>query len=213
MRYSQFVALFICLSLASIAGFGQAKKLNKPLLQLIDSLKNADQSPLTIKNADSAEQAFKKIIRSNFPVVKTIVDKYGFPGYDLVGTESSNNYWMLVQHSDFDVSFQKRILKLMKAQVEKKNASGEKYAYLIDRININEGRQQIYGTQIIMSENGTTIKPCVDTFHLNKRRQSVGLTPIREYLKKADEMFFEMNKNKLPKPGKNTTNSTAKNSI
>lgn len=114
MRHIKIEILFLCLAVTTVHTFGQTKKFNKNLSQLIDILKNANQSPLMIKNADSAQQAFKKIIRSNFLSVKAIADKYGFPGYDLVGKESSNNFWLLVQHSDFDVPFQKRILKLMK---------------------------------------------------------------------------------------------------
>lgn len=76
------------------ASFGHTRKFNKTLSELIDSLKNADQRPLAIKNANSAGQAFKEIIHSNFQSVKAISGKYGFPGYDLVGKESSNNYWM-----------------------------------------------------------------------------------------------------------------------
>ncbi len=211
MRRIKFVTFLFCFSFVTVAVFGQTKKLNNNLSYLIDSLKNADQSPLAIKNADSASKAFQKIIRSNFLSVKTIADKFGFPGYDLVGKESSNNYWLLVQHSDFDVPFQKRILKLMKVQVDKKNASGQNYAYLIDRINLNEGKQQVYGTQVNMGENGTTIKPCIDTTNLDKRRLSVGLTPIKDYLKKCDEMFYEMNKDKLKKSS--NKDSTKKNGM
>jgi len=211
MRRIKFVTFLFCFSFVTVAVFGQTKKLNNNLSYLIDSLKNADQSSLAIKNADSASKAFQKIIRSNFLSVKTIADKFGFPGYDLVGKESSNNYWLLVQHSDFDVPFQKRILKLMKVQVDKKNASGQNYAYLIDRINLNEGKQQVYGTQVNMGENGTTIKPCIDTTNLDKRRLSVGLTPIKDYLKKCDEMFYEMNKDKLKKSS--NKDSTKKNGM
>ena len=213
MIHIKIAAFLLCLTLTSVDTFGQKMKLNKNLSHFIDSLKTADQRPLAIKNADSAGKAFQKIIRSNFPSIRTIAKKYGFPGYDLVGIESSNNYWLLVQHSDFDVPFQKRILKLMKVQVDRKNASGQNYAYLIDRINLNERKQLVYGIQVNMGENGTTIKPCINTFNLDKRRLSVGLTPIKEYLKKCDEMFYEMNKGKLNKPSTTKSDSTKKNSM
>ncbi len=120
MTQLKIATLFFCFALMTFATFGQSKKFNAALSKQIDSLAKADQSPLTIKNSDSAAKGFQKIIRSNFPFVKKVADKYGFPGYDLVGKESSNNYWMLVQHSDFDVPFQKRMLKLMKLKVDKK---------------------------------------------------------------------------------------------
>jgi hypothetical protein len=114
------ISTCIFLWLLTVSTFGQHKKFNLALSKQIDSLKNADQSPITIKNADSAEKAFKRIIRTNFPIIKSIADRYGFPGYDLVGKHSSDNYWLLIQHSDFDVLFQKRLLQLMKVQVDKK---------------------------------------------------------------------------------------------
>ena len=210
MTYFKRATLFLCFAFMAFTTFGQIKKFNAELSKKIDSLRNEDQSPSSIKNPDSAAKEFQKIIRSNFPVVKDIADKYGFPGFDLIGKESSNNYWMLVQHSDFDVAFQKRILKLMKPEVHKKNASGQYYAYLVDRINLNEGKQQIYGTQVIMGGNGTKLKPCIDTLNLDKRRVSVGLKPIKEYLKQCDELFYEMNKDRI-KPIENKIDSMKKN--
>ena len=201
--------LYFCFTIISLAALAQSENFNAALSKKIDSLRNEDQSPLSIKNSDSAAKEFQKIIRSNFPVIKNIADKYGFPGFDLVGKESSNNYWLLVQHSDFNVAFQKRILKLMKPKVDKKNASGQNYAYLVDRINLNEGRQQIYGTQIIMGGNGTRLKPCFDTLNLDRRRLSVGLKPIKEYLKQCDEIFYEMNKDRI-KPIENKADTAKK---
>ena len=212
MTQLKVAALFFCFAVMTFTTFGQRKKFNAALSKQIDSLRNADQSPLKMKNAHSAAKEFQKIIRSNFPIIKSIADKYQFPGYDLVGKESSNNYWMLVQHSDFDVAFQKRMLKLMKLKVDKKNASGQNYAYLIDRINLNEGKEQIYGTQIIMGEGGTKLKSCIDTLNLDKRRLSVGLTPIKEYLKQCDEIFYELNKDRI-KPVENKADTIKKNGI
>ena len=212
MTHLKIATLLFCFFVMTFSTFGQSKKFNAVLSKQIDSLKNVDQSPLKMKNSDSAAKEFQKIIRSNFPIIKNIADKFQFPGYDLVGKESSNNYWMLVQHSDFDVAFQKQMLKLMKLKVDKKNASGQNYAYLIDRINLNEGKQQIYGTQIIMGEGGTKLKPCFDTLNLDKRRLSVGLNPIKEYLKQCDEMFYEMNKDRI-KPIENKADTTKKNGI
>lgn len=199
MKLLNLIALSTTLFISTEMSIAQTTVLNKRLAQTIDSLKTADQAPATIQDSKEAEEAFKKVTRSNLPLVKSIARTHGFPGYDLVGKESSNNYWLLVQHSDFDISFQKQALELMRLQVEKKNASGQNYAYLIDRINLNEGKEQIYGTQVNMGERGTTLKPCVDTSNLDKRRLAVGLTPIKDYLKKCDDYFQETNKRRLNK--------------
>lgn len=172
------------------------------LAHIIDSVYQADQSTALIKPPDSAAAAFQRTIRSNFPLVSKIFDQYGYPGYDVVGKETSNKYFLLVQHSDFNVQFQQRVLVKMKEQVAQQNASGQNFAYLTDRIELNIGRPQIYGTQIFMSGN-TTIKPCIDTLNLDSRRKSVGLEPINEYLEKCNAVFYELNPNEKKPDKKN----------
>lgn len=117
----------------------------------------------------------------------------------MVGQESSNHYFTLVQHSDFNQDFQQRVLKIMRREVDNKNASGKQYAFLTDRIAITKGEPQVYGTQLLMSGN-SKIKPCIAPDKLNKRRKSVGLEPIEEYLKKSNEVFYEMNPQQRNKP-------------
>src|SRR5690554_2812391 len=46
--------------------------------------------------------------------LKEIFDKHGFVGFDLAGEEGSENFWLMVQHSDHNSDFQKEVLKKMK---------------------------------------------------------------------------------------------------
>ncbi|MBL0154198.1 MAG: hypothetical protein IPP93_12190 [Chitinophagaceae bacterium] len=196
-RFLKSLLSIVCFT--ATGAFGQNEPANKALAHTIDSLYNAEQACAQIKQTDSASAAYKRITHSNFPVVQQILDKYGFPGYDVVGKEVSDNYFVLVQHSDSNVVFQKKALKLMKIQVDRKNATGSNYGYLVDRINLNTGKKQIYGTQVQMGENGTKLKPCTDTLNLDKRRKSIGLIPIKDYLEQCDEVFRQLNPDKVKK--------------
>ncbi len=193
-----FLTSFIILSTV-VVSYGQNKKINTALVQIIDSLYKADQGCASIKPSDSAAAKYQRVIRTNFPLIQSILNNHGFPGYDLVGKEGSANYFLLVQHSDFDINFQKKALTFMKKQVDKKNASGSTYAFLVDRVELNSGNEQIYGTQVQMGRNGTKLKPCIDTLNLDKRRKAVGLMPIKEYLQQCDETFKEMNPTEMKK--------------
>ena len=51
-------------------------------------------------------------------------------------------FWLLIQHQDNDVELQKQCLK--RCNFELKNN-----AFLTDRVLINQGKKQIYGTQFI----------------------------------------------------------------
>ena len=73
-----------------------------------------------------------------------IFEENGFPGYDLVGKEGSLNFWLMVQHSDHNPNFQKKVLEKMKIEVEKGNTDRSNYGLLVDRVNINTGKPQVY---------------------------------------------------------------------
>lgn len=135
--------------------------------------------------------------------LKQIFDKYGFAGIDLVGEEGSFNFWLMVQHSDHNPEFQKEVLGKMKIAVEKGNADPGNYGLLVDRVNLNIGKSQIYGTQVTynMKTGQAYPKSLKDRSGVNERRKSIGLEPIEEYLNKMTEMHFEMNKENFLKEG------------
>ncbi|RZJ64856.1 MAG: hypothetical protein EOO45_17750 [Flavobacterium sp.] len=197
MKKNRSVLYVLVLLLVPLSVFSQ-RKFNPALSKTIDSLRAVDQAPSKLPK-EQASKAWQEALRSNYPHLKAILHQYGFPGIREVGKESSHNYWLVIQHIDFDVEFQKEVLKEMKKQVDKKNASGEDYAFLIDRIEQNEKRPQIYGTQVNMGPAGTKLYATIDTINLDKRRRFVGLGPIAEYLKKCDEVYKALNNGTLDK--------------
>lgn len=128
--------------------------------------------------------------------LKEIFDKYGFVGFDLAGEEGSQNFWLMVQHSDHNPDFQKEVLANMKIQVEKENAKPSNYGLLVDRVNLNTGKPQIYGTQVDYNFDIAQAFPknLADSGNVNERRKSIGLEPIEDYLNQMTLMNFEMNK-------------------
>jgi hypothetical protein len=192
--------LILCLIiLNSLHAACQTTGSNQKLSGVIDSLFAADQNTVKIKPSDSAAAAFQRVIRRNFPTVKRILDTYGYPSYALVGQESANHYFTLVQHSDFNQDFQQQVLKVMRRGVKNGSASGKQYAFLTDRIATAKNEPQVYGTQVLMSGN-SKVKPCIAPDKLNKRRKSVGLEPIEEYLTKCNALFYQMNPQEKNKP-------------
>ena len=128
--------------------------------------------------------------------LKQIFDEHGFVGFDLAGEKGSYNFWLMVQHCDHTPDFQKEVLEKMKIEVENKNADSSNYAFLVDRVNINTGKPQIYGTQV---EHNFDIaqaypKKLADSANVNKRRKSIGLEPLEEYLNFMTMSNFQMNK-------------------
>lgn len=140
------------------------------------------------KEMKDNEERVKSAFDLNYEAAKKIVAEYGFPSHSLVGEESSHNFWEMVQHFDHDVDFQMRVLRLMERALKVNDASPIDFAYLSDRVLLNMGRQQYYGTQLRYDKTQQTYIPIkVDNkIAVNKKRLSVGLPPL-------DESIAEMN--------------------
>jgi hypothetical protein len=123
--------------------------------------------------------------------LKEVVDKYGWPGKSLVAKDGAHAAWLLVQHADGDLAFQKRCLDLMKA-AGKEEAAAEDVAYLTDRILIGEKKKQMYGTQLQQQDGRFTPQPIEDEANVDKRRAEVGLQPLAEYLKTAQTEYDKL---------------------
>ena len=80
----------------------------------------------------------------------------------------------------------------MKIEVAVKKASSMDYAYLVDRVAINSGRQQVYGTQMTLNSDSSsyTPKPLIDPTLVDERRKEMGLGPIENYIKIMNERYF-----------------------
>ena len=135
--------------------------------------------------------------------LQEIFEENGFIGFDLAGEEGSNNFWLMTQHSDHNPRFQDEVLKKMKIEVENMNADPGNYGLLVDRVKLNYGLGQVYGTQVEFNKNtGQAFsKKIMDSVNVNKRRKSIGLEPLEVYLNSMSEIHFEINKETFIKIG------------
>ncbi len=156
------------------------------------------------KLSQEAWNAFKdSVFASHQKRIKEIFDQNGVVGFDLAGEKGSSDFWVMVQHSDHDPAFQKEVLEKMKVEVAKGNADSRNYGLLVDRVQLNTGQAQVYGTQV---DYNTEIcqafpKNLTDSADVNRRRKEIGLEPLENYLNDMTEMHFEMNKEFYAKKG------------
>lgn len=178
------------------------------LSKTLDSLAYVDQWPqqrIVNQLPDSTGRDLTKVELDNFarhqPLLEKIVRQYGFPGFRQVGEKSANNFWLLVQHADAFPAFQRQVLQLMLPEVKRKNANPSNYAYLVDRIAVNTGKPEEYGTQVEYTGPGlgqAVPRSLRDPAHVNQRRAAVGLEPLENYLGWMTKMHVEMNTPKAP---------------
>ena len=141
-------------------------------------IQSKDQHEIEILN-----QQIQAADLNNLNEAKKILQKYGWPKISEIGKDGSNNFWLIVQHGDHDVKFQKLALSKMEKFVGTKEIDMENYAFLYDRVQCNLNYKQLYGTQVIWTENGraTGFRNILKEDHVDKRRRSIGLLPLRIY--------------------------------
>ena len=136
---------------------------------------------------------------------EALFKQYGFLGFDKVGKDGSDHFWLLVQHCDKYPEFQKSVLKKMDKEVKKANANANNYAYLYDRVKINAGEKQLFGTQLTY-ETQTTGRAfpkigLADSANIDRLRKEYNLPPLKDYLNEMTTFHYEMNKEHYQKMG------------
>lgn len=142
------------------------------------------------QQAEFAKLAGKmKVIDSeNTRWLKGVVAKQGWPTIAMVGKDGSQSAWLLVQHADADLKFQRQCLDLM-TKLPKDAISQKNLAYLTDRVLCAEGKKQIYGTQFATIDGKMECKPLEDEANVDKRRAEIGLGTMAEYRKILDQQY------------------------
>jgi hypothetical protein len=70
----------------------------------------------------------------------------------------------------------------MERAVKRGEASSADYAYLVDRVRLQDGKGQLYGTQFIQDSKGRLVlQPLKDPEEVDERRRKMGLGPLAEY--------------------------------
>lgn len=158
---------------------------------------------------EKAWEIFEKIRDSvnlvNQDKAKTILKKHGFIGTKNFTPKASSNLWLIVQHADNDIPFQKKYLKQMEKELKKQNANKTNFAYLEDRINVNTGNKQRFGTQVDYNKRGQAIPKngLVDSINIENLRKEYGLDSFKKYYNDMTSFHFDMNKEILIKSGIN----------
>lgn len=174
------------------------KQLQKKILKMAKNDQDARNKFIKDPHNKKLGKILYRIDNKNTKEAKNIIIKYGWPTFDLIGKKASNDFWLLVQHADRDINFQKKCLQLLNEAVKRKQAVPKNFAFLEDRVLSAEGKKQKFGTQFIFKNRKLVHKPIQDAKNVDKRRLKYGLNTLKE---RTDEINKEyksfMNKNNV----------------
>jgi hypothetical protein len=131
--------------------------------------------------------------------IGVIIKQHGWPGPKLIGRDGTDAFFLLAQHAD--PAFQKKVLPLVQKAYSRGVLTGQNYALFTDRVLVESGKPQIYGTaakQVGQWNNKEPVFELIeDEANVDKRRAAVGLTPLSEYREFLKRLYFPEEK---PKP-------------
>lgn len=106
-------------------------------------------------------------------------DHQTWPGRRLVGDDGSRAAWVVAQFSIEDPALQKRCLEALEVAVACGDADPVHYAYLLDRVRMADGLDQLYGSQFVIGDRGVLVPwPVDDEARVDTRRRRLGLAPF-----------------------------------
>ncbi|WP_199139470.1 DUF6624 domain-containing protein [Pedobacter sp. ASV12] len=179
------------------------KRLNVELKKQLDTILQQDQGIREFIDTETSEQRkdqlaqlfgmskeqlrqkvwtlMAKIDSANFKKVERIISKYGYPGKSLVGEPANTAVFYVIQHSPSQIP---KFYPLIEKAGKEGELPFEYVAMMLDRKLTNEGKLQIYGTQIysVQITNPKTgqkeffsyVMPIEDAKNVNKRRKEAG---------------------------------------
>ncbi|WP_342644809.1 DUF6624 domain-containing protein [Mucilaginibacter sp. CSA2-8R] len=212
-----FIILLLCYSVLVQA---QAQ-INLPLKHKLDSIYVLDQkyrAALTALNsggkADSIAALFNRPAKGlqwflisdmprvdslNMLKIRSVIKIYGYPGKSLVGELTNEVAWNVIQHSPHI----KEYIRMVEKAAKHKEIPFTLYAKMQDRLLVEEGKEQIYGTQIqgLSITNKNTGKqemhmfvwPIYDASKVNALRKKAGFDQsIEAYAKTFGVTYLRM---------------------
>lgn len=125
--------------------------------------------------------------------LRKLIAQHGWPNEGVAGDEGAKAAWLIAQHAIGEPEFQRQALHLLNACAADGRVPAWHAAYLEDRIAMQEGRAQRYGTQWMDEARDGRIRPwkLADPEHIDELRASVGLEPLRPIPEAGPDLPFQ----------------------
>jgi uncharacterized protein DUF6624 len=135
----------------------------------------------TVRLPDEVAAEWQRTDQDNTRWPGKVISARGWPGRTLAGEDGAAAAWLLAQHADRDPVRQRAFLDALRGAVSQGEASAADLAYLEDRVRVNAGQPQLYGTQFTVTDQEFGPHPIEDPHRLDERRAEAGLEPFADY--------------------------------
>ena len=207
------VAAVMALTLCSVVAYAQSKCLSpdeaKAMLAQVNSPRNAafdkklrdELLKLALKTEkliyngienDLSNDAFNKRVSDargqNNARLCQILKDFGWPTSTLVGKDGVEATLYLVRTSR-RLDLQTALLPVIIAAVKKGEAPKSDVAGLVDRMRVDAGMKQLFGTQVKVANGFLVLTPIEAEAQVDDRRKQFGMPPLAAHLRDLERQY------------------------
>lgn len=188
MHKRLLAAFFVSLHFSAIAAVTGEPPLPLPreleamldTTQALQRERNLARADGNEKMAADATQRLASAMAAQQSRLGAIIAAEGWPRLSVVGARAATSAMTVVLEAD--LAFMRRHVVVIRAAAQAGEADKSLLAQLEDRILVEEGKPQRYGTQVMTVGGKARLFPVADAVGLDQRRKEVGLLPICTYL-------------------------------
>ena len=119
-----------------------------------------------------------------------LLGKYGWPTASEVTEYAAAGAALIINHTTYEL--RSKYFPMLEEAFKKGEAQPLRYAKMRDRLLVEEGKKQLYGTQIKFENLVREPYPIKDPEYVDKRREAIGLGPLRPYLKAKFDIDWQV---------------------
>lgn len=137
-------------------------------------------------------QELLELDRANTELVRGTVEDASWLDQRRYDSQFRADVWLIVQHSS-DAALMELLLAQIEPLVLAGEFDGQEYGMMYDRVAINQGRHQRYGSQVECSNGQYVPLPMEDPAHVDQRREEIGfpVVRLRDYLQSLNRSACE----------------------
>lgn len=131
----------------------------------------------------------KSINEQNQTQLLKLIKEKGWPKLSDVNGRAASSAFLIIQHSDIEK--QKQFLPTIEELCKVNEANWESYALMYDRIQMEEGKPQKYGSQVTRKKGSDKweLHPLLDETKVDEWRKECGMGPLADYLSNFEINF------------------------
>ncbi|MFK7953816.1 MAG: DUF6624 domain-containing protein [Ekhidna sp.] len=127
---------------------------------------------------NSLDESIKHFDATSLIYVKSIIDEFGWMGKSRIGDMANQAIYLTIQHSS-NSDDRIQYFPLLQQSCDEGESDKSDMATMYDRIQVEAGKDQLYGTQSRMVDGQLQLYPIEDEPNVNKRRKKVGLRKLK----------------------------------